>query len=185
MNSNIVKKSKKLRNTIPTYKLQNNKINLVINWDSSDKGYSILTSSKMKRFLFSNILQNNNLIQTQFNKPFKVKGKTILHLQAVSIKKWKFSPNWDDIECVNYTDWIKGSPCDIGKTIKMFVKYKSNKDIGGFGSYLIQLFTGEVNLNKHKIFVKTLQKIMKNKLVYIDNEDVEWFHLKQFTPLKK
>ena len=169
------KRTKKLQKNMP------NKIKISIDWNATDKGYSILTSKKVKNFLFENIKNGNNLIQTQHNKPFSVNGKTILHLQAVPFKNWKLKPKWNDIECKEFSNWLKGTPCSIGKKrAKMFIKYESNNNVAGLATYLLQLFSGVLDINDHKLFVKTLKSLMKHNLVLIHNEDVHWFHLKQY-----
>ena len=155
-----------------------NKITISINWSAKDKGFSVLTSKRVMKFILENIKNGNNLIQTQDMKCFKVKGKTKLYLQAVKMKKWKITPKWDEIKCDKYNDWLKVTPCDIGRNLKLFVKYKSNVNVAGFGVYLIHLLTGEIDLEKHKQFVDALQKTMKNGDVFIHNEDVDWLHLK-------
>lgn len=159
----------------------NNKINISIDWNSNDKGYSVLTNKRVKKFLFENLKNGNNLIQTQHNKPFSVKGKTILHLQAVPFSNWKVKPKWNEIKCSVSSSWLKVAPCFKGKrTNKMFIKYESNEHVAGLSIYLLHLLSGEVTLDDHKLFVKTLKSVMKNNLVQIHNEDVHWFHLKQY-----
>ena len=37
--------------------------------------------------------------------------------------------------------------------------------------------TGEINLEKHKQFVKAMQKTMKDRSVFIDCMNVTWFHI--------
>jgi len=59
----------------------------------------------------------------------------------------------------------------------MFIKYKSNPYVGGFGIYLMMMMVGEITLEKHKEFVKLLQTFQK---VIIHNEEVDWFHLKEY-----
>ena len=167
------KKTKKEKST-----KSSNKITISIDWSTKDKGYSVLKSKRVMKFLLENIKNGNNLIQTQDSAKFKVKGKTKMYLQAVKFKKWKFRPTWENVECKKYNDWLKISPCNIGKNLKIFVKYKSNENIAGFGVYLIQLLTGEIDLEKHKQFVNALQKTMKNGDVFIHNKDVNWLHLK-------
>jgi hypothetical protein len=160
------------------YTNNSNKITISIDWDTPDKGFRVLTSKRVVKFLLENILHGNNLIQTQHMTSFKVTGKTKLYLQAVNIKKWKSTPTWNDIECNKYNNWLKASPCNIGNSLKLFVKYKSNENVAGFGVYLIQLLTGELDLKAHKQFVDALQQTLNKRDVYIHNEDVDWFHLK-------
>ena len=143
-----------------------------IDWTSEDAGYSVLTSKKMVQFALHN---KHNLIQTY--KPFTL-GKTKLYLKAVSVQSWPSKPAWKNIECKEITSWIKTTPCVIGKNIKMFVKLKGNKQHAGLGSYIHALVTGKITEEKHKIFVKELIVLMKDRDVIIHNEDVDWFHLK-------
>ena len=63
-------------------------------------------------------------------------------------------------------------------TNKVFVKYKSNGNVAGFGAYLIQIITGVVDKNMHRQFINVLKKTMKGQPIIIHNEDVDWFHLK-------
>ena len=171
-----LKKNKKTKKIVSSKK--SNKITISIDLGSKDKGYKVLKSKRIQKFLLENIKNGNNLIQTQHMKSFKVKGKTKMYLQAVKYKKWKFNPTWKEIKCKKYNDWLKTTPCDIGKRLKIFIKYKSNEHVAGFGVYLIHLLTGEIDLKKHTQFVEALQKTMKNGDVYIHNEDVDWLHLK-------
>ena len=67
-----------------------------------------------------------------------------------------------------------------GKNTKIFVKLRSNKNIGGFATYLMALELGIIDLEKHKEFVESLEKTFKTNGVIIHNLDVDWFHLKQF-----
>jgi hypothetical protein len=142
-----------------------------IDWNSEDAGYSVLTSKKMIQF----VLHKHNLIQTY--KPFKL-GKTKLYLQSVSVNTWPSQPTWKDIACRPINSWIKTTPCSIGKNIKMFVKLKGNKTHAGLGSYIHALITGKITLDQHKILVRELKELMKDREVIIHNEDVDWFHLK-------
>ena len=143
-----------------------------IDWNTDDAGYSVLTSKKMIQFALYN---KNNLIQTY--KPFKL-DKTKLYLQAVSVNAWSSKPAWKNIECNQINSWIKTTPCNIGKNIKMFVKLKGNKTHAGLGSYIYALASGKITKEKHKIFVQELKILMKDRDVIIHNEDVDWFHLK-------
>jgi hypothetical protein len=167
------------------------KLKININWDSDDNGYAELNNNKVFRFVFNSIQDGYNLIQTQYKKPFYANGKTVLHLQAVKCKKWKLTPHWNENEvthtndtflsCTNYVDWIKLSPCAIGRDrAKIFLKLKSNEKIAGFSTYLMGIFSGNITLDKHKIFVNAIKYTFKDKPIYIHNEDVDWFHLKEY-----
>lgn len=148
-----------------------NKLTISIDWTADDAGYSVLTSKKMVEFA----LNNHNMIQTY--KPFTM-SKTKLYLKAVSIDAWPKKPTWKSIECKEINTWIKTTPCDIGKNIKMFVKLKGTKTHAGLGSYIHALVTGKITEEKHKIFVKELMVLMKDREIIIHNEDIDWFHLK-------
>ena len=149
---------------------KNKGVIIPIDWNAEDAGYSVLTSKKMVQFA-----NKNNLIQTY--KPFTME-KTKLYLKAVTVNAWPNKPAWKDIGCKEINSWIKTTPCVIGKNIKMFVKLKGNKNHAGLGSYIYALVTGKITKEKHKIFVKELQILMKDRTVIIHNEDVDWFHLK-------
>jgi len=41
------------------------------------------------------------------------------------------------------------------------------------------LFSGEIDIKKHKHFVKAIKTTIKNKEIIIHNEDVSWFHMKE------
>jgi hypothetical protein len=60
----------------------------------------------------------------------------------------------------------------------MFVKLKGTAKHAGLGSYIHALVTGKITKEKHKIFVKELMVLMKDREIIIHNEDVDWFHLK-------
>lgn len=156
-----------------------NKITISIDWSAKDKGYSVLKSKRVMKFLLENIKNGNNLIQTQYMKPFKAKGKTKMYLQAVKFNSFTTDIKWEELECKIHEDWIKSTPCVFkGKgNKKVFVKYKSNENVAGFGVYLIHLLTGEINLEKHKQFVKAMQKTMKDRSVFVDCMNVTWFHI--------
>ena len=159
------------------------KITIDVDFTSADKGYNDLLNPKLLSFLHNNMKQGNNLINTQKFKPFFLKKKTKLHLQAIPIKKWTFgSQSWKNILCEEYNDFIKMTPCDIGKNTKLFVKLKSNQNIGGLSTYLMALQLGIIDLEKHKQFVKALNKTFKSNPIIIHNLDVDWFHLKQYNP---
>jgi len=59
------------------------------------------------------------------------------------------------------------------------VKLKGNKKVAGFGSYLMALYTEEIDLDMHKRFVLEMKKTFRRKEVFIHNEEVEWFHAKE------
>lgn len=148
------------------------RISIPIDFDSPDAGYASLQS--LFPFLLKQIQKGNNLIQTY--QPFTT-HKTTLCLQAKRVTEWPTRLKWNDIKCRSHSDWLKMSPCDIGKE-KIFVKYKSNSHVAGFGVYLLMMMAGEITVEKHKEFVKLLQKTLKR--VIIHNEEVDWFHLKEY-----
>jgi hypothetical protein len=148
----------------------------MIDWSSVDGGYSVLMSQKMISFLTNSVREGNNLIQTYA--PFYVNEPTKLCLQAVPISSWKLTPEWKDVKCVRVTDWMKVSPCAIGSSSKIFLRYKSNVHVGGFASYLWNLVGGNISLEMHKTFAKELRKVMGDMPVICHNEDVDWFHVK-------
>ena len=98
-------------------------------------------------------------------------------------KKKNDKPKIDEkeyLDCYNYNEWIKTNPCGKGlKRNKLFAKLKSNTYIGGFGTYLWRMFSGEITPEKHKEFVKVLKKTFTNNPVFINNTDVDWFHIKE------
>ena len=146
-----------------------------------------MNNNRVLRFLMNSIKNGYNLIQTQPKKPFYCKGKTTLYLQAVKVKSWPVTPNWDRhgkkdyIKCMTFKNWIKISPCTKGrKNAKIMIKLKSNRFVGGFATYLLSIFSGYITLNKHKEFVKAIQQAFKHKPAYIHNQDVDWFHIKEY-----
>lgn len=157
-----------------------NKISIHINFLSKDKGYNDFLNPRLIKFMYDNIKIGNNLIQTQPNKYFFVNKKNILYLQAIPIKKWKSNPEWNEIQCKKKNDFIKSSPCNIGNKLKLFVKLKSNEYIGGLSVYLMALHLGLIDKEKHIFFINELFKVMNNKPIIIHNEDVDWFHLKEY-----
>jgi hypothetical protein len=177
------KASSKISNSLKIKPSQ--KISIPIDWDSRDHGYSALSSSKVYKFILKNLSEGNNLIQTQHNKSFKPKGKTVLKLQAVKFKSWKLSPKWENnksgnfIQCKDFNEFIKTTPCNTGKKrSKIFLKFKSNKKVAGFGTYLLRIYSGDIDEKKHSQFVKAIKKTFKNSSVIIHNEDMDWFHMK-------
>lgn len=166
------------------------KITIQLNWNSKDYGYSNLKTQRVFNFLIKSLHNKQNLVQTQNNKPFNVhlNEPSKLYLQSIKLKKWKKTPKWNmndngkeiHLKCTEILDWLKGSPCDFGKKRKkLFVKYKSNIYIAGFGTYLMRIFTGDIDEKTHIKFVKTIKKIFRDKPIIIHNEDVDWFHMKQ------
>jgi len=148
------------------------RIAIPIDFDSPDAGYASLQS--LFPFLLKQLQKGNNLLQTY--QPFTT-HKTTLCLQAKRVTEWPMCPTWNEIKCKSHSDWLKVSPCDIGTKKKMFIKYKSNSYVAGFGVYLLMMMAGEITVEKHKEFVKLLQTFKK---VIIHNEEVDWFHLKEY-----
>jgi hypothetical protein len=144
-----------------------------IDWDAPDGGYSILKSKRVIQYLLKNIKEGNNLIQTC--KPFST-HKTKLCLKAKTFKKWNITPEWNEIECTHVNHWLKVSPCTIGASKKMFIRYKSNENAAGFAIYLLMIMAGEITELMHLEFVSVLKKMTT---CIIHNEDVNWFHIKQ------
>jgi len=157
-----------------TEKRKNKTFTIDIDWDVPDGGYSVLRSKRMAHFLFKSLEKGHNLIQT--SKPFTT-NKTKLCLRSKRYTEWPKTPTWEEILCKDKSDWLKTTPCEIGKNKKMFVKYKSNEYAAGFAIYLIQIITGEITVKRHLEFVKVMKKTMTN--VTIHNEDVDWFHMKE------
>ena len=164
------------------------KITIEVNWDASDGGLSDLQTHKVFKFLTLNLGAGYNLIQTQPDTHFFVHGKCKLHLQAIKVTNWPIKLKWWEndrqktkaITCLSHNDWIKTPPCGIGmKRAKIFAKLKSNEYIGGFATYLWQVFSGEIDQKKHKEFVRAMKMTFKRKPIFIHNEDVEWFHAKE------
>jgi len=151
-----------------------NRLSIDINWDADDSGYSALTSSRVIKFVMINLSKGNNLIQTY--KSFLTHGKTTLCIQAKRYTTWPQQLEWEDLKCATQNKWILASPCNVGNRNKLFIKYKSNSFIAGFSLYLMALYMGEITLEKHKEFVRILQKTMKE--AYIHNEDVDRLHIK-------
>jgi len=170
-----------------TKKNHTNKITINIDWNAPDKGLSRLRTPRVIKFVLENVLMGNNLIQTQDNQSFHVNGKTTLKLQAVKVKSWPMTPNWDDdnkdnnfLKCTKFNKWIKTVPCSVGKKrSKLFLKFKSNKQVGGFATYLWRVISGDINQEMHNQFVKSIKDTFGNKTVKIDNLDVDWFHMVQ------
>ena len=63
----------------------------------------------------------------------------------------------------------------------MFVKLKSNGAIGGFGCYLLALWSNHITREMHAEWVKQMRKTFGKKNIYCHNEDVDWFHVKEMT----
>jgi len=164
------------------------KIKINIDWNSADSGFSSLYNNKVLEFVINNIKDGYNLIQTQEDKPFFCQGPSVMYLQAIKVPSWPQPLEWDKtkdskkpfIQCSVFNDWIKISPCDIGNKSKIFVKFKSNPFIGGFATYLMSIFSGYITIDKHREFVKAVKQTFKNKPIYIHNQDVDWFHMKEY-----
>jgi hypothetical protein len=150
------------------------KLSIPINFDLPDAGYSVLKSKKVIHYLLAQLQRGNNLIQTC--KPFTL-HQTTLCLQSKKFTQWVNKPTWNDISCTSDSDWIKRTPCTIGKNNKVFVKYRSNEYVAGFGIYLLMIMSGEITEKKHVEFISVLRKTMTHVIVH--NEDVDWFHLKE------
>ena len=148
-----------------------------IDWDAEDGGFATLKSKRVAKWLFSSLEKGHNLIQTC--RPFSV-HKTKLYLKAKSFKKWKQTPEWSEIGCRRDSEWLQSTPCKIGSNNKMFVKYKSTEFAAGFGIYLLMVLSGQVTKMMHLEFVRVMQKTMTD--VIIHNEEVDWFHMKQYNP---
>ena len=99
-------------------KTKESKIAVDIDFIKQDKGYKDLLNPKLLKFVHKNIKKGNNLINTQHSKPFYIK-KTTLYLKAFAVNKWELCPSWDEILCEEYNDFIKLTPCDIGKNTKL------------------------------------------------------------------
>ena len=157
------------------------KISIPIDFTKKDKGYDTLLNKKLIDFVFKSIKEGHNLIQTQDYKPFYLNKPTILHLQSKKVSKWKLYEDWSDIQCKEFNDFIKTSPCKTGKKrSKIFYKLKSNPHIGGFTTYLVSLHLNAVTKQEHLTFVSALRQTFKSKPVYIHNEDLDWLHLKEY-----
>ena len=154
-------------------------LSIPIHLNSNDNGYSDLLHPRLLSYIYSQSKKGNNLIQTQFNKPFYSHEKSTLHLVAKSVKSWNQYPKWHEIQCTTRNSFIKSSPCSIGSNIKLFVKLKSNIQYAGLGIYIYALHKGIISKQQHKSFVKYLQKTFDKKPIRIHNEDVDWFHVKQ------
>lgn len=148
-----------------------------IDWDAKDGGYSVLRSKRVAKFLFSSLEKGKNLIQTC--RPFTT-HKTKLYLKAKSFKQWSQTPEWSEVGCKRDTSWLQSTPCRVGSNNKMFIKFRSNDYAAGFGIYLLMVLSGQVTETMHLDFVRVMQKTMTS--VIIHNEEVDWFHMKQFNP---
>ena len=156
----------------------NNKITINIDFNSNDCGFKELTSKRVFNYLLRNLQNGNNLINSQRNKMFNLNGQTQLKLQAIKHTNWKFATSWDNIQCKKYNDMIKITPCKIGsKREKIFFKNQCNNKIAGFALYLMGLNTGSISLEQHKEFIKVCKSVFKSKEIFIDNMDVDWFHI--------
>ena len=156
----------------------NTKLSINIDFNSGDCGFAELTTKKVFNFLLKNLQDGNNLINIQKNKYFNLNGKTQLKLQAIKHNKWKFATSWDNIQCKKYNNTIKITPCKIGsKREKIFFKLQCNNKIAGFALYLMGLNMGTISLTQHIEFIKVCKLIFKSKDIYIENMDVDWFHI--------
>jgi len=149
-------------------------ISIPIDFDSEDAGYSVLKSKRMVHFLIDSVRQGNNLIQTY--RPFTL-HKTLLCLRSKPFNVWTNRLTWEEIQCEAPSSWIKKTPCKIGKNNKLFVKYKSNEMVAGFGIYLWNIVSGEITEAMHKEWVQELKSVIKEAIIH--NEDVDWFHVKE------
>ena len=161
-----------------TKKKREPKFSTKIDFTNNDKGYSDLLNPKLLNFILKNLSDNKNMINTQDGKPFFVNKKTILHLRAKKWKDWVSYLTWDEIECKKFNDFIKHTPCNIGKNVKIFVKIKSTPQIAGFANYILSLHLGSITKIQHFEFVTALQKTFGDKPIINHNEDLDWFHLK-------
>ena len=153
-------------------------ISIDINFDSEDVGYKVLTSKRVFNFVLNNLHKGYNLIKIQPNKYFKFFGKTTMKLEAIKHIVWKYSNSWDNIECKIINDKIRVNPCAIGsKRDKLFYKLEGNKKIAGFALYIMALNMNIISLKEHQEFIKICKKNFKKHDVYIDNKDVQWFHI--------
>ena len=157
----------------------NNRISITIDFQKKDKGYTDFLQPRLVSFLMRNIAQGNNLVQTQEGKPFVAYKKNKLFLQCVPVKKWKQTPQWDEIKCESIGTTMKATPCDIGRNTKLFYKTKSTTHVGGLGIYIMGLVLGFIKESDHREFVQALQKTFKKRPIRVHNEDVDWFHLKE------
>ena len=167
----MVKSNKTKKKREPTFSTK-------VDFTNEDKGYSDLLNPKLLNFIFKNLSDNKNMINTQKGKPFFVNKKTILHLRSKKWKSWGYYPTWEQIQCKEFNHFIKHTPCDIGKNVKIFVKIKSTPQIAGFANYILSLHLGLITKAEHFEFVNALQKTFKDKPIINHNEDLDWFHLK-------
>tara|TARA_B100001027_G_scaffold205911_1_gene169087 strand:+ start:2463 stop:3041 length:579 start_codon:yes stop_codon:yes gene_type:complete len=190
MKTKIKKNKKNVRNRTCKIGKKTRCISIPINWNSQDSGFSDLKNEKVFKYLLNNLKEGYNLIQTQPDKSFYVNKKSTLFLQSIKFDSWPSALSWNKknvsskkipLLCKSYNKWIKTTPCKKGKKNreKIFLKMKSNTYVGGFGVYLWRIFSGEINEEDHKIFVKALKDTFKNKPIYIHNTDVDWFHAKE------
>ena len=170
------------KNNSKTRKLKNLSDGLKINidWGASDKGYSVFKKKRVVDFVLRSILEGKNLIQTHDGTSFNSRGQTTIHLQSKPYKEWNQTPEWSEILCDEFNDWLKISPCEVGYRTKLFAKLKGNTHGAGFGSYILGIYSGAITETDHKDFVKAMQKTFGNKPIYLHNEDVDWFHIKEY-----
>jgi hypothetical protein len=162
---------------------------LVVNWSDADGGYTAFQDPALKRYVHRNLLKGRNLIATDPRKtPFRVDGKrpASVYLYASSCPTYKRCQRWKEILCTEHgaRGWLKSAPCWFkgGQSRKkLFVHQKSNACVGGFGTYLVALWSGSITRAKHLEWVQVMRKTFGNRPVYCHNEDVDWFHVKEHT----
>ena len=161
---------------------------LDVDWTAKDGDYAAFTDERLKRWLYANLLRDRNLIATDPKAPpFRVDRKGTLHLRAKACKTYKLHPTWRGVLCkpcgTKKKPWIKAAPCwfPSGRSRKkLFVRLKSNSAIGGFGCYLLALWSGKVTREGHAEWVKQMRRTFGTKDVFCHNEDVHWFHVKEW-----
>lgn len=183
----ITKKMKNKSAQTKKRSLSNNKITINIDFSAKDGGFHSLANEKVFHFLMKNIRKGRNLIQCVPGKSFYADRPTKLHLQAVKYSDFSLRPEWNEIECKSNGRWLKSSPCKIGSSDKVFVRYRPVKKgtqttflnkTAGFASYIHAIMSGEIDEKKHVKFSKLLRQTMKKNPITVHNMDVDWFHLK-------
>ena len=147
-----------------------------IDW-TKNGGYDDLM--KTRSFVHDSLNHNYNLIHTY--KPFYVDKPNTLYLQSKPFHAWSNKPSWRKIDCKTRAKWMKSTPCKKGTRKKIFLKYKSNRKIAGFGLYLFKLHNGTISKTKHIQFVKHMQTLFQNHPIQNENTEVDWFHVKDAT----
>ena len=161
---------------------------LDVDWTANDGDYAAFTDKRLRSWLYANLLRDRNLVATDPRAPsFRVDRKGTLHLRAKTYKTYKVRPTWRQVLCTpcgtKKNPWIKATPCwlsDGQSRKKLFVRLKSNGTIGGFGCYLLALWSGKVTREGHAEWVKQMRRTFGKKEVYCHNEDVHWFHVKEW-----